>query len=371
MHATEIRRRRDALSAMPRGVALLQDPARNKGTAFTEAERDAFKLRGLLPPHVSSQELQLARLLESFRSRPTRPRQVREPALGARPQRGALLPPAGRPSRRDDADRLHADGRPRVPAVHAHLPAAARHLRERRGPRPRGRRARELAAPRREDHRRERRRAHPRPRRPRRQRHGHPDRQARALHGVRRRAADRLPAGAARRRHEQFRAPRRSALHRAPSPARARRGVRRAGRGVRRRREPPVPRRRDPVRGLRVAQRVPAAAEVSRPHADLQRRHPGHGGRRRRGPAVRAARHEAQARRADAPVPGRRRSRHRHRGPRGRRDGRDRDGRGHRAATLLAVRLEGPRRRGAGRSRRSTSGRTRTSTRRSRPCSTP
>ena len=56
---------------MPRGVALLQDPARNKGTAFTEAERDAFKLRGLLPPHVSSQEEQLARLLESFRSRPT------------------------------------------------------------------------------------------------------------------------------------------------------------------------------------------------------------------------------------------------------------------------------------------------------------
>ncbi len=57
-------------SAM-RGVALLQDPARNKGTAFTEAERDAFGLRGLLPPHVSSQELQIARLLESFRARPT------------------------------------------------------------------------------------------------------------------------------------------------------------------------------------------------------------------------------------------------------------------------------------------------------------
>jgi malate dehydrogenase (oxaloacetate-decarboxylating)(NADP+) len=57
--------------AMPRGVALLSDPAHNKGTAFTEAERDAFRLRGLLPPHVSSQEQQIARLLESFRSKPT------------------------------------------------------------------------------------------------------------------------------------------------------------------------------------------------------------------------------------------------------------------------------------------------------------
>jgi len=49
------------------GVALLQDPALNKGTAFNEAERDAFRLRGLLPPHVSSQEQQLQRVLENFR----------------------------------------------------------------------------------------------------------------------------------------------------------------------------------------------------------------------------------------------------------------------------------------------------------------
>ena len=36
------------------------------------------------------------RLLESFRAQADRPRQVHQPALGARPQRGALLPPAGR-----------------------------------------------------------------------------------------------------------------------------------------------------------------------------------------------------------------------------------------------------------------------------------
>jgi malate dehydrogenase (oxaloacetate-decarboxylating)(NADP+) len=57
----------DAISALPKGIALLQDPALNKGTAFTEAERDSLHLRGLLPPHVSSQEQQLGRVLENFR----------------------------------------------------------------------------------------------------------------------------------------------------------------------------------------------------------------------------------------------------------------------------------------------------------------
>ena len=56
-----------ATSTLPIGIALLQDPALNKGTAFTEAERDTLHLRGLLPPHVSSQEQQLGRVLENFR----------------------------------------------------------------------------------------------------------------------------------------------------------------------------------------------------------------------------------------------------------------------------------------------------------------
>ncbi len=50
-----------------RGMRLLQDPVLNKGTAFTEAERDALGLRGLLPPHVCTQEEQVARVLENFR----------------------------------------------------------------------------------------------------------------------------------------------------------------------------------------------------------------------------------------------------------------------------------------------------------------
>jgi len=63
--------RESGASALPQGLALLQDPALNKGTAFTEAERDALHLRGLLPPHVSTQEQQLGRLLENFRRQPS------------------------------------------------------------------------------------------------------------------------------------------------------------------------------------------------------------------------------------------------------------------------------------------------------------
>ena len=58
-------------AALPKGIALLQDPALNKGTAFTEAERDPLHLRGLLPPHVASQELQLGRVLDNFRRQPS------------------------------------------------------------------------------------------------------------------------------------------------------------------------------------------------------------------------------------------------------------------------------------------------------------
>ena len=51
----------------PRGTALLRDPTLNKGTSFSEAERDALGLRGLLPPQVGTQEIQVQRVLENFR----------------------------------------------------------------------------------------------------------------------------------------------------------------------------------------------------------------------------------------------------------------------------------------------------------------
>ncbi|MEJ2203174.1 MAG: NAD-dependent malic enzyme [Gemmatimonadota bacterium] len=58
-------------SDFPRGVQLLHDPVRNKGTSFTEAERDALGLRGLLPPKVLSQELQATRIITNLRAKPS------------------------------------------------------------------------------------------------------------------------------------------------------------------------------------------------------------------------------------------------------------------------------------------------------------
>jgi malate dehydrogenase (oxaloacetate-decarboxylating) len=49
------------------GYELLNDPLLNKGTAFTEAERDAFELHGLLPPHVATLDYQVQRRLDAFR----------------------------------------------------------------------------------------------------------------------------------------------------------------------------------------------------------------------------------------------------------------------------------------------------------------
>jgi malate dehydrogenase (oxaloacetate-decarboxylating)(NADP+) len=61
---------RAAGQAHPRGVEILRDPLLNKGTAFTERERDALGLRGLLPPHVLTQDEQAERILEHLRRLP-------------------------------------------------------------------------------------------------------------------------------------------------------------------------------------------------------------------------------------------------------------------------------------------------------------
>ena len=53
------------------GASLLQDPRLNKGTAFTDEERDRLHLRGLLPPRVLGLELQLEKTLATLRGKPT------------------------------------------------------------------------------------------------------------------------------------------------------------------------------------------------------------------------------------------------------------------------------------------------------------
>ena len=50
-----------------RGMDLLDTPIFNKGTAFTDEERSAFGLHGLLPPHIESLDEQTVRVYESYR----------------------------------------------------------------------------------------------------------------------------------------------------------------------------------------------------------------------------------------------------------------------------------------------------------------
>ncbi len=49
---------------------MLADPLLNKGTAFTDSERDALGLRGLLPPRVFSLEEQVVRAYANFQRQP-------------------------------------------------------------------------------------------------------------------------------------------------------------------------------------------------------------------------------------------------------------------------------------------------------------
>src|SRR4249919_594892 len=53
-------------AVVSRGEAIQDDPLLNKGTCFTEEERDALGLRGLLPPGVATEEEQRARAYENY-----------------------------------------------------------------------------------------------------------------------------------------------------------------------------------------------------------------------------------------------------------------------------------------------------------------
>src|ERR1017187_7322303 len=52
------------------GYGLINSPRLNKGTAFSDHERDIFGLHGLLPPHVGSLDEQIDRRIQAFREQP-------------------------------------------------------------------------------------------------------------------------------------------------------------------------------------------------------------------------------------------------------------------------------------------------------------
>ncbi len=58
----------DTQKTRPTGISLLRDPLLNKGTAFTDEERDALGLRGLLPARVHTQQEQANRVMTHLRT---------------------------------------------------------------------------------------------------------------------------------------------------------------------------------------------------------------------------------------------------------------------------------------------------------------
>jgi len=69
--ASQRMRLQNRMSNFPTGVALLRDPALNKGTAFSEEERDALGLRGLLPPRVYTIDAQVEKVIWNLKKKPT------------------------------------------------------------------------------------------------------------------------------------------------------------------------------------------------------------------------------------------------------------------------------------------------------------
>jgi malate dehydrogenase (oxaloacetate-decarboxylating) len=61
----------DTLQVSLSGYDLINSPRLNKGTAFTDRERDEFGLHGLLPPHVGSLDEQIDRRLQALAGEPT------------------------------------------------------------------------------------------------------------------------------------------------------------------------------------------------------------------------------------------------------------------------------------------------------------
>ena len=73
------------------GYELVNTPMLNKGTAFSTEERDAFRLHGLLPPHVGSLDDQVARRMKVLRAFRNGLRTLRVLARSAGHQRNPVL----------------------------------------------------------------------------------------------------------------------------------------------------------------------------------------------------------------------------------------------------------------------------------------
>ena len=102
---------------IPRGAALLHDPSLNKGTAFTEAERDAWACAACCRRTSDAGRAGRARARElPPQADDALEKYIYLTALHDRNE-ALFFRVVDREPRRDDADHLHADGGAGVPEV--------------------------------------------------------------------------------------------------------------------------------------------------------------------------------------------------------------------------------------------------------------
>ena len=106
------------------GYQLLGNSFLNKGTAFTEQERDAFELHGLLPPRVATLDEQVSRRLQALRGFATDLERYVFLRELQDTNETRVLRAAHAQHRRAAADRLHADGRARAASISAECSAS-------------------------------------------------------------------------------------------------------------------------------------------------------------------------------------------------------------------------------------------------------
>src|SRR5271165_2946768 len=146
------------------GYNILHDPRLNKGTAFSEAERCARGLEGLLPPGVSTLTLQVTRVHTELANLD---KDLQKYLLLFRPpgpQRDAILRDANVGPGRFHATGLHAYSWRGLPKVQSYFPRSARHVPADQCPRSPTQNPEQLATKGRTLHRRYRRGTHPRSR---------------------------------------------------------------------------------------------------------------------------------------------------------------------------------------------------------------